>query len=1203
MVRVDDLDAGERYEIRRPLGSGGIGMVYEALDKESGGIVALKTLRDVTPDGLYRLKREFRLLQGIEHRNVCRHYELFEHAKRWFITMECVQGTDLIDHVRDGDDATRFSCNVHRLRDALAQLAEALCALHDAGLVHRDLKPSNVLVAPDGRVVLIDFGFVEDTAPEATPQRSQSIVGTPIYMAPEQALAADPGPPADWYSFGVVLYEALTGQFPHDGDTPLALMLNKQRIDPPRAATRVTGVPAELDALCAELLHADPASRPSGRAVLRRLGQGARDSRPSLSSIPALGATFVGRTDELGRLRAAFELDKQRTVTVLVEGASGVGKTALVRRFADEVSAGGALVLGGRCFERESVPYKAFDNAIDALARHLKRLPEVEVAALLPRHPDLLVRMFPVLGAIRAMSSSPSSRAPVGDPQEQRNQAFAALREVLHRLASRRRLVLAIEDWQWADADSLVLARDLIRHRDSPPMLFVLTARPSTDPETAARIDAIASPESQRIEVASLVEEQALELARQLRISFAPALDVDLAAIVRETQGHPLYISELIRYAATRGTTGTAIRLDEAILARIAELPEEARAIVEALAVAGEPLPVEVLRDIVELPPATVQRQTALLRLGNLVRSGYPDGGLEPFHDRVREAILEALGAERRLAWHRRIARAIEGSPLARARPELLLRHLEIAGELARATSVAIAAARRAVAAGAFEQAASLFSLALRGGRLDETAARACQIENGHALANAGRGHESAGAFLAAAAGADPATSLDCHRLAAEQLLMIGDIERGLQILRELLAQVGVTMPMTQKRALASVLWARLKLRLRGLRWKERRASQIDPETLLRLDVLKAASHSLALVDNVRAADFNARWLLLALEVGESTRCAFALLTETVYQSSQGGVSRARMLVGTVRELVADSADPRLRAFLLMSEGAIEYWVCNLARADLLLTEAVGVFRDETTGTTLELKSARMFLAFTLRHRGAWARLRMLREEYVADAERCGDRYVLTSMNRYCSALQLGADDPAGARAMVDGATWVLPTTVFHVQHWYELEARTEIALYAGTIEQDLPVLEALFAGLDRSVLLRVQTVRALSLWLRGRIALRLGAPDAQRTVARIVAELARIANPRAGVVAALLEAGAAARRRDLDTAAARLRTAIERATATDLALHATAARRQLGTLLGGSEGAGYIATADAHLAAEGIVSPTKFADWFVPLA
>ena len=117
-----------------------------------------------------------------------------------------------------------------RLRAALAQLATGLHALHGAGIVHRDVKPSNVLVTGSGRAVLLDFGLVVQD--ERDPASIPEIVGTMAYMAPEQGLGLEVGPAADWYALGVTLYEALTGQLPHTGSTPVKTLLAKQALPP-----------------------------------------------------------------------------------------------------------------------------------------------------------------------------------------------------------------------------------------------------------------------------------------------------------------------------------------------------------------------------------------------------------------------------------------------------------------------------------------------------------------------------------------------------------------------------------------------------------------------------------------------------------------------------------------------------------------------------------------------------------------------------------------------------------------------------------------------------------------------------------------------------------------------------------------------------------------------------------------------------------
>ena len=251
---------------------------------------------------------------------------------------------------------------------------------------------------------------------------------------------------------------------------------------------------------------------------------------------------------------------------------------------------------------------------------------------------------------------------------------------------------------------------------------------------------------------------------------------------------------------------------------------------------------------------APFARNVAMLRVSRLVRGRGERGTLEPYHDRVGAAINASMTRTTIRSRHGRLAVALESSDAAKNHPVLLVRHLEAAEQPERAAAHAAEAADRAAEALAFDRAAMLYRAALRLGSFSEDDNRALQLGLARALASAGRGAKSGRAFLRAAKGADAATRIECQREAAEQFLISGYLKRGIAGLRALLAEVGTSYPETPRAALASLLWQRARVRMRGLRWTERDAREIPDATLTRIDIHNTVAHGLGMVNTIRGA-------------------------------------------------------------------------------------------------------------------------------------------------------------------------------------------------------------------------------------------------------------------------------------------------------------------------------------------------------------
>jgi hypothetical protein len=260
-VRGDTLPENfGRYRIRRLLGRGGMGSVYLAHDTELDRPVALKVPRFTAEEGsdvLERFRREARAAATLSHPGICSVYDVGVQDGIPFLTMAYVEGRTLAALLKAGPPpAPRQAAALVR------KLAGALAEAHRRGVIHRDLKPSNVMIAADGEPVLMDFGLARRAAaadPALT--REGQVLGTPAYMAPEQAAGEPVGPACDVYGLGVLLYELLTGQLPFKGEKLSELLARVLAAPPPPPSSYRPDLDPALEAICLKALAKSPAQR------------------------------------------------------------------------------------------------------------------------------------------------------------------------------------------------------------------------------------------------------------------------------------------------------------------------------------------------------------------------------------------------------------------------------------------------------------------------------------------------------------------------------------------------------------------------------------------------------------------------------------------------------------------------------------------------------------------------------------------------------------------------------------------------------------------------------------------------------------------------------------------------------------------------------------------------------------------------------
>ena len=250
---------GSRYEIRALLARGGMATVYEAIDLRLDRKVALKVMHPhlaADPGFVARFEREAKSAARLSHPHVVGVYDQGEADGLVYLAMELIPGQTLRDVIRDYGPLTTEQALVF-----LEPVLEALAAAHAAGLVHRDIKPENVLISHDGRVKVADFGLARAVATSETNATAGVLIGTVAYLAPEQVERGDADERTDIYAAGICLFEMITGQVPHAGDSPLSIAYQHVNSDVPAPSSVRSGIPAEADAIVRTATRRDPAQR------------------------------------------------------------------------------------------------------------------------------------------------------------------------------------------------------------------------------------------------------------------------------------------------------------------------------------------------------------------------------------------------------------------------------------------------------------------------------------------------------------------------------------------------------------------------------------------------------------------------------------------------------------------------------------------------------------------------------------------------------------------------------------------------------------------------------------------------------------------------------------------------------------------------------------------------------------------------------
>lgn len=793
------------YRCLEMLGKGGMGVVHKAQHEESGELVALKTIKIADERQFESIRREVRALARIRHPGIVRIVaEGMQNGVPWY-AMDFVEGVTLRRHIyrqqklvtengraeaehsagstldvwwtgslggRRATGGAGVPClpRTERSKPArgdireqprsdlsrsdfsqVLQLVHRLCAplayLHGEGIVHRDLKPDNVMITSDEKPVLVDFGLVSRFSGEESRETltvEYGSVGTVNYMAPEQILGEFVDARADLYALGCILFELLVGHPPFIG-VKAAGILRAHLSQPPNLPSRFRpDLPPELDDLVGRMLTKDPRERVGHAGVvaatLARIEAWEYEltgpsPKPYLYRSRCAGRDAV--FSQLGHYHG--ELTRGHGGFALISGESGVGKTRLAMEYGRKLTRAGVLVLTGDCSEGAGRSLEALLKPLQSIADRCREKGQAETDRLVGRRGKVLAMFEPSLKHLPGQEAYPEP----GElsPDAARIRLFNDLSETFRQLASRKGLVLLLDDLHWCDDLTLAFFQYELSstHFENTPFVIIGTYRRESISSGLQCI--IDTPGVEVITLERLDQSSTTAMVGDM-LGMSPAPERFAAWLNLKSEGNPLFVSEYLRvaidtsllYRDDEGSWRLNVETDEGaaesdvferlplptslqglVCRRLEGLPAEADTTLEAAAILGRETSLLLLQQITGLDHDKFHDTLDLLLKRCLLEKS-ETGMIRFSHVLNRDLSQERVPAIRMVELHRRVAESIE-LVCDRVHEELpadLALHWERAGDIDKACFHYLRAARSARKRYDLDEAVRLFRDYLR---------------------------------------------------------------------------------------------------------------------------------------------------------------------------------------------------------------------------------------------------------------------------------------------------------------------------------------------------------------------------------------------------------------------------------------------------------------------------------------------------------